>query len=152
MTVPLGRTVENLTSVTVHKQFRIEQERVEWTISPGGAVPTAPVDQLAMLRASIAADARFAATHAWPLYERRGFADFNAYMDGHLWEFTVNGGDLVCVGRRFDYTVVLPIVDRSVAPPANRPLIFNFYPGVGSPEAPILTGLVESDNHFFGRA
>ena len=64
----------------------------------------------------------------------------------------MNGGDLVCVGRRFDYTIVQPIVDRSVTPPANRPLIFNFYPGVGSSDTPILTGLVESDVRFFGRA
>jgi hypothetical protein len=152
MTIPLGRTVENLTSVTVHKQFRIEPERVDWTVRPGGAVPTVPAAQLAMLRASIAADARFAATHPWPMYERRGFANFNAYMDGHDWSFTVNGGDLVCVGRRFDYTIVLPIVDRTVAPAANRPLIFNFYPGVGSPDTPVLTGLVETSNRFFGRA
>jgi hypothetical protein len=152
MTIPLGRTVEGLSSVTVHKQLRIELEPVDWTVTPGGAVPTARPAQLAMLRASIAADPRFAATHPWPMYERRGFADFNAYMDGHDWRFTVRGADLVCIGRRFDYTIVQPIVDRSVTPPADRPLIFNFYPGVGSSEAPILTGLVESDNRFFGRA
>jgi hypothetical protein len=152
MTIPLGRTVENLTAITVNKQFRIQTERVDWIHSPGGAVPTDPGAQLAMLRASIAADARFAATNPWPLYERRGFADFNAYMDGHDWQCTINGGDLVCIGRRFDYTIMLPIVDRSVTPAANRPLIFNFYPGEGSTDAPILTGLVESDNHFFGRA
>ena len=146
MTIPLGRTVEDLTSVTVQKQFRIELERVDWTFTPSGAVPTDPVQQLAMLRASIAA------AHPWPMYERRGFTDFASYMDGHHWSFSVSGSDLVCVGRRFDYTIVQPIVDRSVTPPANRPLIFNFYPGVGSSEAPILSGLVESDNRFFGRA
>ncbi len=150
--IPLGRTVENLSSLPIDKQFRIELEPVDWTVSPGGPVPTAPADQLAMLRASIAADARFQTTHPWPMYERRGFNDLNAYVDGHHWSFTVNGGDLVCKGRRFDYTVVLPIVDRTVTPAANRPLIFNFYPGVGSPEPAILNGLLESDNRFFGRA
>jgi hypothetical protein len=73
-------------------------------------------------------------------------------MDGHLWEFSTSGTDLVALGRRFDYTVVQPIVDRTVTPVANRPLIFNFYPGVGSSESPVLTGLDESNNHFFGRA
>jgi hypothetical protein len=150
MTIPLGRTVERLTSVTIRKQFRIELEQVRWTIS--GAASTAPAGQLALLRASIVADARFAATHPWPMYERRGFVDFDTYMDGHLWEFNPSGGDLVCTGSRFDYTILLPIVDRSVTPATNRPLIFNFYPGVGSAETPILTGLVESHNHFFGRA
>jgi hypothetical protein len=152
MTIPLGRTIENLKAVPINKQFRIELERVDWTHTPGGAVPTTPSAQLAMLRATIAADSRYATTHPWPIYERRGFTDVNAYVDGHHWSFTVNGGDLVCVGRRFDYTIVLPIVDRSVTPAAKRPLIFNFYPGVGSPEGPVLTGLVESDNTFFGRS
>jgi hypothetical protein len=152
MTIPLGRTVERLTSLTIHKQFRIQLERVDWTHTPGGAVPTDRAAQLAMLRASIASDSRFAATHAWPVYERRGFPDLNAYMDGHDWRFAVNGGDLVCIGRRFDYTIVLPIVDRTVTPARDRPLIFNFYPGVGSSETAILTGIVETDNAFFGRA
>jgi hypothetical protein len=152
MSIPLGQTIENLRMVPINKQFRIELERVDWTVRPGGTVPRDPVAQLAMLRASIAADPRFAATHAWPLYERRGFTDVNTYVDGHHWSFSVNGGDLVCIGRRFDYTIVLPIVDRTVTPPANRPLIFNFYPGVGSTETPVLTGLVESNNTFFGRA
>jgi len=150
MTIPLGRTIENLPAVTIQKQLRIDLEQVHWTIS--GAASTPPAGKLALLRASIAADARFAATHPWPMYERRGFVDFTSYMDGHLWEFSPSGGDLLCTGSRFDYTIVQPIVDRSVSPVANRPLIFNFYPGVGSAETPILTGLVESDNHFFGRA
>ncbi len=152
MTIPLGRTVENLPAVTVAKQFRVEVERVDWTVTPPGGAPTDPTVQLATLRASIAADPRFAATHPWPVYERRGFTDFASYFDGHDWRFSIAGADLVCVGRRVDYTVVQPIVDRSVSPPANRPLIYNFYPGVGSPESPILTGFVESDNRFFGRA
>jgi hypothetical protein len=150
MTIPLGRTIENLPAVTIQKQLRIDLEQVHWTIS--GAASTPPAGRLALLRASIAADARFAATHPWPMYERRGFVDFTGYMDGHLWEFSRSGGDLLCTGSRFDYTIVQPIVDRSVTPVANRPLIFNFYPGVGSAETAILTGLVESDNHFFGRA
>jgi hypothetical protein len=150
MTIPLGGTVERLTSVTIQKQLRIELEQVHWTIS--GAASTPPAGRLALLRASIAADARFAATHSWPMYERRGFVDFTSYMDGHLWEFNTSGSDLLCTGSRFDYTIVQPIVDRSVTPVASRPLIFNFYPGVGSAETPILTGLVESDNQFFGRA
>jgi hypothetical protein len=151
MTLPLGRTIENLPAITVHKQFRIELEPVDWTFTPAGSVPKAKPAQLAMLRASIAADARFAATHPWPAYERRGFADFNAFWDGHDWSCSVSGGDLVCKGRRITYTIMLPIVDRSVTPAADRPIIFNFYPGVGSSESPIVTGLVESDNRFFGR-
>src|SRR5262249_9820665 len=95
MSIPLGRTVEGLTSVTIRKQFRIESERVDWTISPGGSIPAGDAARLALLRTSIAADARFAATHPWPMYERRGFTDFTSYMDGHLWEFSVDSGTLI---------------------------------------------------------
>jgi hypothetical protein len=107
-----------------------------------------------VLRASIAADPRFAATHTWPLYERRGYPDLNSYVDGHHWTFPEkpSAGDNVIFGRSFDYTIEQPIVDRSVTPPAKPPLVFNFYPGPGSPDAAVLTGLVESDNDFFGRA
>jgi hypothetical protein len=149
-THPLGRTIENLKAVTVERQFRVEREQVRWTLTGKASTPAA--NRLAVLRASIAADGRFAATHAWPMYERRGFVDFATYFDGHLWDFTTKDGDLLATGSRFDYTVVLPIVDRSVTPVAKRPLVYNFYPGVGSPDAPVLTGIVESDNHFFGRA
>jgi hypothetical protein len=148
--IPLGKTIENLSSVPILKQLRIQREDVDWPIT--GAAGTPEADRLDTLRASIAADNRFKDTHPWPVYERRGFVDFDAYMDGHLWTFAVNGNDLACTGRRFDYTIVLPIVDRTVSPPAKRPLIFNFYPGVGSSEAAVLTGLLESDDHFFGRA
>lgn len=152
-TLSLGRIVEGLPSITVAKQLRIELERVDWTLNNLSSIPPSDAARLALLRTSIAADARFAATHAWPMFERRGFVDFNSYMDGHHWSFSVvDASTLACVGRRFDYTIVLPIVDRTVTPPANRPIIFNFYPGVGSSESPILTGFVESDNTFFGRA
>ena len=150
-TIPLGRTVERLTSLPINKQFRIELERVEWTITQS-SLPTDRSQRLTLLTTSITADPRFATTHAWPLYERRGFRDVASYMDGHHWSFSVNGDTMTCIGRRFDYTVVLPIVDRTVTPPASRPLIFNFYPGTGSTEPAILTGFVESDNTYFGRA
>ncbi len=154
LTIPLGKTIESLPSVTLDKQFRIETERVDWTL-PAGTFPADKPGRLNKLKASIAADARFADIHPWPMWERRGFTKFTDYWDGHLWNVDAvdkQSGDLLCIGRRIDYTIVQPIVDRSVTPAANRPLIFNFYPGVGSTEQPILTGIVESDNHFFGRA
>jgi hypothetical protein len=101
------------------------------------------------------ADTRFVATHLWPLYERRGYPDIDAYLDGYYWTFPKkpkkNSENLV-IGRAIDYTVEQPIVDRSVANPADRPLIFNFYPGPGSTETAILTVLDEADGKFFGKA
>ena len=154
VTILLGKTVEGLPAVTIDKQFRIEVEQVDWTLPMSSSMPKDAAGRLAKLTASIAADGRFKDTHAWPMYERRGFVDFPSYMAGHDWQFGVSkdGNDLVCTGRRFDYTIVLPIVDRSVTPVDKRPLIFNYYPGPGSSESPILTGLVESDNTYFGRA
>ena len=153
VTISLGRTIENLPSVTLDKQFRIEIEQVDWTL-PDGSYPADRAGRLAALKASIAADARFGTSHPWPMWERRGFTNFTDYWNGHLWDVDAvdKKGNLLCVGRRFDYTIVQPIVDRSVTPATNRPLIYNFYPGVGSTEQPILTGIVESDDHFFGRA
>jgi hypothetical protein len=153
-TIPLGKTVESLPAITVPKQFRIEIEEVDWTLPMSSSMPSSDAGRLAKLTASIAADPRFDANHAWPMYERRGFVDFNSYMAGHDWRFKISADKTVleCTGRRFDYTVVLPIVDRTVTPVEKRPIIFNYYPGPGSTESPILTGLVESNNVFFGRA
>jgi hypothetical protein len=142
MTVQLGQKIENISSVPIQKQFRIEVERIGWTLKAGVVIPKDPVGQMDVLRASIAADPRFAASHPWPIYERRGYKDLQPYIDGH---------NLV-VGRAIDYTIEQPIVDRSVTPPAEPPLVFNFYPGPGSSDPAVLTGLVESDNAFFGRA
>jgi hypothetical protein len=149
---PLGQTIEKLTSVGINKQFRVHVEEVGWSHDPGAGnpIPNDKAGRLAMLKSSIAADARFDDAHAWPIWERRGFASFDDYFDGHEWSFSINQGTLVAIGRRTVYTVVEPIVDRTKAPP--RPLIFNFYPGPGSAEQSILTGLDESDNTFFGRA
>jgi hypothetical protein len=153
-TLPLGRTIENLTSVTVVRQFRVDLEPVDWSHRPPGAIPKKEADRLDMIRASIRADARFADNHAWPMWERRGFNNFDDYMKGHHWSFSENKKthELVARGRRFDYTVVLPIVDRTVTPASTRPLIYNFYPGVGSTDPAVLNGLIESNNTFFGRA
>jgi hypothetical protein len=154
VSLPLGRTIEGLTSVPVPTEFRVEIEPVFWPL-PAGSFPADEPGRLAKLKASIQADARFASSHPWPMWERRNFTNFNDYWNGHDWSVkTVSKktGELLCVGRRVDYTVVSPIVDRSVAPPSPRPLIYNFYPGPGSTQQPILTGFVESDNRFFGRA
>jgi hypothetical protein len=152
MSLPVGQTIANLTSVTITKQFRVHTEEVNWTHDPGAGnpIPTDKPGRIDMLNDSIAADTRFDEDHDWPVWERRRFPKFDDFMDGHDWSFSISQGKLVCVGRRTTYTVVEPIVDRTK--PAPRPLIYNFYPGAGSAQAPILNGLVESDNDFFGRA
>jgi hypothetical protein len=154
MTVSIGQTIENVSSIPITKGFRIEIESIDWTLPAGVAIPKDPSAQMDVLRASIAADPRFAATHPWPIYERRGYKDLKSYIDGHDWTFPKkpSDGDNLVVGRAVEYTILQPIVDRSITPPAEPRLVFNFYPGPGSSHAAVLSGLVESDNHFFGRA
>jgi hypothetical protein len=149
-TLPLGRTVESISEVTVHKQLRITHEEILWTVS--APFPDTKPERLTLLRSIIAGDPRFDPAHDWPVHERWGYADADALVDGHLWKFAVRKNTLNCVGHRFDYTIVEPIVDRSVNPAAARPLIYNFYPGKNSTELPVLTGFVETDSQFFGRA
>lgn len=152
VSLPLGQTVADQTTLGVGREFRVELARVDWTFTPTGGIPGNDAGKLAALRSNIAADSRFQSTHPWPAYERVGFPSFAAYFDGHLWSTSVSGNDLVCIGRRYDYTVLLAIVDRTVTPPANRPLIFNFFPSPSSAQAAITTGFTESNNTFFGRA
>ncbi len=149
---PLGRTIEGETTVTIGRQLRIEPETVNWSFDYHATPPTNPATRLADIKADMLADPRFASTHAWPVFERWRFSTAASYVDGYHWTFTPRGTVLHATGKRFIYTIVDPIVDRSVTPVQDRPLIYNFYPGPGSSQAAILTGIVESDNNFFGRA
>lgn len=154
VSLPLGAggvEVDGRKTLKVGREFRVELAKIPWSFTPPGGIPSTPSAKLAALRADIAADARFAATHAWPAYERVGFNSFTNWFDGHHWTISVVKTELVCIGRRYDYTVVLPIVDRTVTPAAKRPVIFNFYPGGNTTQAAITSGFVESNNRFFAR-
>ena len=151
--IPLGRRLSGSLEAGVERQFRVEREPVQWTIDySAGNAPATTNDQINAVKAQIRADGRFQATHPWPIYERRGFHNIDDYLDGHLWVPSFEGSILKCLGYRFDYTIVLPIVVPPVAPKKRPTLIYNYYPTPGSPDAAVLTGFTESDDLFFGRS
>jgi hypothetical protein len=158
VTVPLGATLAGLKTLTLAtdksgrkggRELRVEPVRFDWAFVPPGGVPADTAARLAALRADMETEDRFKATHDWPAYERVGCTSLDDFVAGHHWSFSVKDSNLVCVGRRVDYTVLLPIVDRDVTP---QNLIFNFYPRPGSSDPQITTGLVPTDTTFFGQA
>jgi hypothetical protein len=84
----------------------------------------------------------------WPLYERAGYASMDDYMAGHHWTFPAAGAAPMTIGRRIEYTVVLPITDNSGAKPV---LIFNFFPAPGAAQATITTGIQTADLSFYAK-
>jgi hypothetical protein len=101
---------------------------------------------VAELKTAIARDPRFASTHVWPAYVRAGFATLDDYMDGHLWNFGVKNAGPLSIGYRYEYTVVLPIMDTSGPKPK---LFYNFYPAAGAAGTTISTGIPQSDPRFY---
>ncbi|MDR7253971.1 hypothetical protein J2X46_002961 [Nocardioides sp. BE266] len=96
----------------------------------------------ATLKSKIATDdPRFASTHAWPFYERIGFGSLDEYMAGHHWTFEKKAA----IGRRVEYTVVIPVTDTSGATPT---LFFNFFPAPGAAQA-LVTKLPPGDPRFY---
>jgi len=145
--------VAGLRMLTVGREFRSYLESVTWEFTPTSpANPTTDAQKRAALRASMSTDPRLQSTHDWPWYERLDYVNFDAFFDGHFWEFAptpTTPGDLVATGRRFDYTVLEPIVDRSSTP---RTLIYNFWPTAGTGHAAVTSGFDETSNVYFGRA
>jgi hypothetical protein len=68
------------------------------------------------------------------------------FMAGHLWKFGEKDGGPLAIGRRYEYTVVLPILDTSGAKPK---LFFNFYPAAGTAEPVDTTGIPQNDIRFY---
>jgi len=139
-----------------------------------GSAPGLTVDQiqaarLAQLRIDLAADPRFQASYGFPYYERTGFdlpgrsqqGNINAFVDGHVWVFTVNPTtelkpvprgvfNLVATGTRLAYTLVIPITEANPGPiPNTSPLLVNFYPNSPNPAAPPARELPEMDGPHF---
>lgn len=86
----------------------------------------------------------FDSAHPFPEYIRQGYASKQDFIDGHDWKFSVNGNILMCNGSYHDYTLCVPILDRTTGN-----IRFNFYPNAGSGLTAITTDYVESDTNFF---
>lgn len=112
-------------------QFRFRIRQV-WDTEQSFALPADP-GNLAARKAAVQAElehtyAQYRAGHAYPAYERWGYASMKEFMDGMSWRFRHDGrsGTLYFSASRAEYTVLQPIVD----PPTNR-LMLNFYPTGG---------------------
>jgi len=155
MALPLGQTVAGLKEITLRpdkktlkggaRQFRVKEIPVKWQFAPPASATT-PADKIAALKTAMLLDARFKPAHVWPMYERAGYASMDDFMDGHHWTFPAAGAAPLTIGRRIEYTVLLPITDNSGAKPI---LIFNFYPAPGAIQAAITTGIQPTDPSFY---
>lgn len=157
MVLPLGATVAGRKSIAIKpvttkkkrtngsREFRVTPIPSKWTFAPTAAATTYAA-RVAELKTAIGRDPRFASTHAWPAYVRAGFSSLDEYMDGHLWNFGAKNAGPLATGVRFEYTVVLPIVDNSGPKPK---LFYNFYPGAGAAQGAITTGILQNDARFY---
>jgi hypothetical protein len=137
--VNLGQNVgRGFRRFRIEHQFRNEVQTFPYTISPVAADPGNQAAKEAMLRASITAHPQFQAppAHAFPFYQRFGYGNVNDFLNGFSWvcDWRRQEQQLVCVGSRRVYTVIVPVVD-----PVNQNLLFNLFPVAGS-------GLVQVTN------
>lgn len=155
MTLPLGTTLNNRTTIQFDRSFRYRADNYTFTINFSGAVPSSTTDRMAALSTALDnfkyrptdAIGGFDSAHPYPEYVRWGYSSKQAFLDEHEWSFSVSGSRLVCVGRFHDYTLLIPVTDRATATAGN--LLFNFYPVATSGLTAITTGLLVSDTNFF---
>lgn len=151
--VKLGATVGGTTTILVPQQFRVERiplvRRIGYATEAD--IPASKADRESALDASLAGDPLFASGHAFPKYERVGYASLADLIAGYTWSFKKDfskklGHMLVCTGNRTEYTVVTPVLGTT------GNLIFNFHPDPASGLAAVTTGVVETDTRLFAKA
>jgi len=143
--VPLGVAFGRRQTAPARTQLRIDSRpfRVFIPLADMSPLPTTDAERFDALDAFVGSSVEFGAGNDYPKYERLGYADFRSLMDGWHWTYGRNRTHMICTGRRYAYTVSFPVTD------AGGNLVFNFYPRTGSPHAPVLTGLQETDPDFF---
>lgn len=144
----LGTSIGRLNTINVPRQFRVDRLPYTYTITypTRGDVPGSAAAQRTAFENAIRAQDSFLSTHAFPVYERLGYATMDDFIDGYRWLIRRSGRRLVARGARTEYTVVVVITDR-----ASGHLIFNFHPRTGTAFPSMTTALQETDNTFFVR-
>jgi hypothetical protein len=144
VTRKLGVTIGKVKTISPKFEFRATKLPFVWEIEfSGGPAPSTTTARQAAFEGSVGGDAAFQSTHAYPWYERTGFATIGDFFAGHTWKHTVKNNTLFTVGSRVEYTVVLPITDMTTGD-----LVFNFHPLPTKPYAPIIN-LDETDSTYF---
>ena len=155
VTLPLGTSLNNRTTIQFDRSFRYRADNYTFTINFSGTIPASTPDRMAAL--STALDnfkyrptdtvGGFDSAHPYPEYVRWGYASKQDFLDEHNWSFSISGSRLVCNGRFHEYTLLVPVTDRTPSTAGN--LLFNFYPTTASGLSAVTTGLPVTDTNFF---
>jgi hypothetical protein len=147
--VKLGQNVGlGITKLKLPISIRHEWTRFPYTI-PGVIDPDTPLAREAKLRESIKNHPKFQPPpeNPWPYYRRYGYDSVEEFLDGFSWEcnyYTIaDKPTLVCIGRRREYSIRVPIVD-----PVTQNLLFNLFPVAGQGLVQV-TKLRDNDDRLF---
>lgn len=148
--VNFGRDVgRGITRVRLPHEFRHIVESFTFTIRNIATNPGNAAARELMLRETIMHNAQFQAPpdHLFPIYMRYGYESVDDFLEGFFWvcNWQQNLQQLVCVGSRHVYTVVVPVVD-----PGTQNLLFNLFPSIGS-ELIHVINLSPTDDRLFLR-
>jgi len=143
--VTLGTSIGQTNTLQADIGFRVTPNRFTYTIAYPDAesVPDDTAGRESALNNTLNNDDTFDSSHDYPTYERWGYSSLADFIAGYTWTFAQNKNKLICRGRRYEYTVLPPIVDVGTGH-----FIFNFYPNSGSSHSPI-TNLQVTDSQFF---
>jgi hypothetical protein len=110
---------------------------------PGSNLPSTQ-QRREFMRAAAKNSPIFSSAHPWPLHQQRGYATFDAFIDGYDWLPQPGSNDAIWVGYRNVYRVHTPIVDTST----NYTVFYDF---VSADSSKNHFGLSEADVRFFVR-
>jgi len=113
-------------------ECRSRAETYPYTLSWTGPIPPAKADQLALVKTAVTAEPTMQSTHAYPMYQRMHFPDFDSFWDGMSWQVSVKGSNIIAIGTHYVYTLVIPILVPGTSA-TTQELLFNFYPTSGTP-------------------
>jgi hypothetical protein len=79
-----------------------------WNVTAPATMPTTAADRRSFMRAQLKTKPEFAAGHPFPTHQQRGFATFDAFIDGFDWQSNP-GSTSLWSGHRHLYRVGAPI-------------------------------------------
>lgn len=145
---PLNPAIGRRRTLRTVQEFRVNDLTYRYTITYPRAsdIPGTDAARQAAVRAQISALPEMQATHDFPIYERYGYADLNAFYAGMTWRYRTSRNVLIGTGKHYIYTVVVPICDLQTGD-----LLHHFYPGRRS-EVAARTGVFRvNDPQFYGQ-
>jgi hypothetical protein len=107
--VPLGRTIGALkTHPTTFELWYLERKVTRRV--PNMPLPANAAAGIAALKTKLPAELpEFDPAHEYPFFRQRGCIDINEFVDSFDWTYTKDGTSTICVGKRHDYTLYVPV-------------------------------------------